>query len=412
MNTTATETYSRKVWSQSQLAKAIAVITAVAALSACGNGDKAAAAKTAEAPKAAASGAEHDDKDGIKLSADEVKRAGIQTETLAVKPLEDSVTVTATIRPNQDRVAKIAPRVEGRLVSVRANLGDAVKAGDVLATLDSLAVGEASSALLQARSEARLADAAYVRATALNSDEIISQRDFLRAKADHEKARAALRSAEDRVRLLGVSPKQPGDHVESVFPLTAPISGVVIEKNATIGGLANPTDTTFVVADLSKVWIEADLTEAMLPHVSKGAMATVAVNAYPNEKFQGRVTYVASALNKDSRTVGARIEVDNKDGRLKPEMFASAAIATANPSGHAAGQSALTVPDAAIILMQGQPTVFVVKHGGYEGRAVELGEKTSGRTVIKAGLEAGEQVVTAGTFALKARLLKSQISED
>lgn len=412
MNTLATNLHPPKSWNPSQLAKAVAVITAVAALSACGNGDKAASTKAAEAPKAAASSAEHDDKDGIKLSADEVKRAGIQTETLAVKPLEDSVTVTATIRPNQDRVAKIAPRVEGRIVSVKANLGDAVRAGDVLATLDSLAVGEASSALLQARSEARLADAAFVRATALNADEIISQRDYLRAKVDHEKAQAALRSAEDRVRLLGINPKQPGDHVESVFPLTAPIAGVVIEKNATIGGLANTTDTTFVVADLSKVWIEADLTEAMLGHVSKGAMASVTVNAYPSERFQGHVTYVASSLNKDSRTVSARIEVDNKDGRLKPEMFATAAIATANPSGHDAGQSALTVPDAAIILMQGQPTVFIFAHGGYEARAVEPGEKTAGRTVIKAGLQAGEQVVTAGTFALKARMLKSQISED
>jgi cobalt-zinc-cadmium efflux system membrane fusion protein len=398
--------------SPSQLPQVIAVLVAVVALSACGDGDKAASMKAADAPKSAASGAEHDEKGGLKLSPEEVKRSGIQIETLAVRPLEDSVTVTATIRPNQDRVAKVSPRVEGRIVSVKANLGDFVHAGDVLATLDSLAVGEASSELLQARSEARLADAAYLRASALNADEIISQRDFLRAKADQEKAQAALRSSEDRLRLLGVNSKGAGDHVQSVFPLTAPLQGVVIEKSATIGGLANTTDAMFVVADLSKVWIEADLTEAMLAHVNKGALATVTVNAYPNERFQGHVTFVASALNKDSRTVGARIEVDNKDGRLKPEMFASASIASANPSGHAAGQSALTVPDNAIVLMQGQPTVFVFAHGGYEGRAVELSEKTAGRTIVKAGLESGEQVVTSGAFALKARVLKSQISEE
>lgn len=412
MNTVPHATYRPESRSPSQLAHVVAVLVAVAALSACGAGDKAASAKVASAPKTAASGAEHDDKDGLKLSPEEVKRSGIQLETLAVKPLEDSVTVTATIRPDQDRVAKISARVEGRIVSVKANLGDAVHAGDVLATLDSLAVGEASSALLQARSEARLADAAYSRASALNADEIISQRDFLRAKADQEKAQAALRSSEDRLRLLGVNSKGMGDHVQSVFPLTAPLQGVVIEKSATIGGLANTTDAMFVVADLSKVWIEADLTEAMLAHVGKGALATVTVNAYPTERFQGRVTFVASTLNKDSRTVGARIEVDNKDGRLKPEMFASASIASANPSSHSAGQTALSVPDGAIVLMQGQPTVFVFAHGGYEGRAVELGEKTAGRTIVKAGLEPGEQVVTSGAFALKARVLKSQISEE
>jgi cobalt-zinc-cadmium efflux system membrane fusion protein len=412
MNTMVLAKRQSKSRIPTQLAQAIAVLVAVAALSACGAGDKAAPAKVADAPKAAASGAEHDDKERLKLSPEEVKRSGIQLETLALKPLEDSVAVTATIRPNQDRVAKISPRVEGRIVSVKANLGDPVRAGDVLATLDSLAVGEASSALLQARSEARLADAAYSRANALNADEIISQRDFLRAKADQEKSQAALRSAEDRLRLLGMNSKGSGDHVQSAFPLKAPLQGVVIEKNATIGGLANTTDAMFVVADLSKVWIEADLTEAMLAHVNKGALATITVNAYPTERFQGRVTFVASTLNKDSRTVGARIEVDNKDGRLKPEMFASASITSANPGGHAAGQSALTVPDAAIVLMQGQPTVFVFAHGRYEGRAVELGEKTAGRTIIRAGLEAGEQVVTAGAFALKARVLKSQISEE
>ena len=414
MNTNFTSERHLRVWRPSHVACAIAVLATAAALSACGAGDKPAVNKAAEPPKVGASGAAHDDKDGLKLSAEEVKRSGIQLEVLGVKPLEDAVTFTATIRPNLDRVARISPRVEGRIVSVKASLGDKVRSGDVLATLDSLAVGEASSALLQARSEARLADAAYARAAALNADEIISQRDFLRARSDQEKAQAALRSTQDRLRLLGVNASAAGDRVQSVFPVTAPLTGVVIEKGATLGGLSNPTDAMFVVADLSKVWIEAALTEATLAHVERGALARVTVNAYPNERFEGHVTYVASVLDKDSRTVGARIEVDNEDGRLKPEMFASASIVSANPAahGHAAEQAALTVPDAAIVLMQGQPTVFVFAHGGYEARAVELGDKVAGRTIVTAGLEAGEQVVSAGAFALKARVLKSQISEE
>lgn len=414
MNTTPVSRPQITARRSSPVACAIAVLVAAAALGACGAGDKPAANPAAEAPKAPASGSEHDDKDGLKLSAEEVRRSGIRLEVLGVKPLEDAVTFTATIRPNQDRVARISPRVEGRIVSVKASLGDRVRSGDVLATLDSLAVGEASSALLQARSEARLADAAFARAAALNADEIISQRDFLRARSDQEKAQAALRSAQDRLRLLGVDARAAGDRVQSVFPVTAPLTGVVIEKSAALGGLSNPTDAMFVVADLSKVWIEADLTEATLAHVERGALARVTVNAYPDERFEGRVTYVASVLDKDSRTVGARIEVDNKDGRLKPEMFASASIVSANPAGHghAAGQAALTVPDAAVVLMQGQPTVFVFAHGSYEARAVELGDKLGGRAIVKAGLEAGEQVVSAGAFALKARVLKSQISEE
>jgi cobalt-zinc-cadmium efflux system membrane fusion protein len=123
------------------------------------------------------------------------------------------------------------------------------------------------------------------------------------------------------------------------------------------------------------------------------------------------VTYIASLLDKDSRTIPARIEVENKDGRLKPEMFASATIETSG-TGTAAKREVLSVPDAAILLLQGQPTIFVEEHGGYEPRAIEPGEKLSGRTVIKSGVEAGEKVVTAGAYALKARLLKSQIGDE
>lgn len=318
--------------------------------------------------------------------------------------------MTATIRPNQDRIARIAPRVEGRVASVLANLGDTVRGGQTVATLDSLSVGEASSALLQAQSTVRVAEADFKRAAALNAEEIIPQREYLRAKSEHEKAEAALRAAEDRLRLLGVSPKQAAGHVQSMFPVTAPFAGTVIEKKATVGALSNPSEPLFVVADLSKVWIEANLAEAMLTKVRVGARAIVTLDAYPGEHFEGRVTYVASVLEKESRTIPARIEVDNPDRRLKPEMFATATIesaATATPKAQV-----LTVPDAAIVLMQGQPNVFVFEHGGYEQRAIEPGAKLGGRTVIKSGLAAGEQVVSAGAYALKARVLKSQIGDE
>jgi cobalt-zinc-cadmium efflux system membrane fusion protein len=160
------------------------------------------------------------------------------------------------------------------------------------------------------------------------------------------------------------------------------------------------------VADLSKLWIEANLTEAMLAKVRTGNKASVSVTAYPGEKFQGQVTYIASVLDKETRTVQARIEILNKDGRLKPEMFATAMIETGAKSGQA-----LIVPDEAIVLLQGQATVFVSEHGGFEPKAVEPGQKLGGRSVIKSGLVAGDSVVVAGSYELKARMLKSQIGD-
>lgn len=383
------------------LALTLLALPLALSLAACGG------AQSGAAPSAAAAASEPTGKEegGLKLSADEAQRAGIKLETLAEKAYADTVTVTATIRPNQDRIAQVAPRVEGRIVSVAATLGQEVRAGQVLAVLDSFALGEAHSALQRAQAAQRVAQADYQRAESLSAEEIIPQRELQRARAALETAGAELRAAADRLRLLGGT-AAAGRHAESTFPLLAPLAGTVVMRKANIGELGSPAQPLFQVADLSTLWIEANLTEDKLARVRKGAAATVTVGAYPNERFAGRVTYVASMLDKDSRTTPARIEVPNKDGRLKPEMFASATIETGQ-----ARAPALSVPSGAVMLLQGQPTVFLAENGGYQPRPVETGEKSGGRTVVTSGLKAGDQVVAEGAYALKARLLKSQIGE-
>jgi cobalt-zinc-cadmium efflux system membrane fusion protein len=159
------------------------------------------------------------------------------------------------------------------------------------------------------------------------------------------------------------------------------------------------------VADLSTLWIESDLFEKDLGKVKVGAQAAVTVSAYPGEVFKGQLTYISSTMDKETRTVKARVEVPNSDGRLKPEMFATVAI------GSGGSTKALIVPEGAVLLLQGQPTVFVAESGGFEPRAVEVGERTQGYAVLKSGVAAGESMVVSGAYALKARLLKSQIGD-
>lgn len=403
MNTQYSDARSRALF----LLTSIALATSLVACSkSAETTPPAKAAPAAAAEKAEPKKEEAKEGGGLKLSAEEAQRAGIKLETLALNAFADSITVTATVRPNQDRFARVAPRVEGRIISVGVKLGDTVQAGQALAVLDSLAIGEAQSALQQAQSNHRIAQSDFKRAEALNADEIIPQREFLKAKSEFEKASAELRAAQDKLRLLGGS-AQTGGASSSTFTLNAPLAGTVVQKAAIVGELGTPATPLFTVADLSRVWIEANLTEDALSRVRAGSDATVKVSAYPGELFKGRVTYVASLLDKDSRTVPARIEVDNKDGRLKPEMFASATIDT-----NGAKREALSVPDAAILLLQGQPTIFIAKEDGFEARVIEPGEKLSGRTIIKSGVSAGEKVVAAGAYALKARLLKSQIGDE
>ncbi|MHB1247824.1 MAG: efflux RND transporter periplasmic adaptor subunit [Polaromonas sp.] len=337
------------------------------------------------------------------LNAEEAQRAGIKVQKLELHEKAEQIVVTATIQANQDKLAHVGPRVPGRVVKVNASLGDRVRPGQALAMLDSIELGEARSNYLQAASEAALAGANFDRAQRLSKDNIIPEKDYLRARAEHEKARASLRAAGDKLRMMGVAPEKLSG---SVFPLTAPFAGTVIEKKAVLGELAAPDQSLFTVADLSTLWIESDLFEKDLGKVRVGAQATVTVSAYPGEVFKGRLTYISSTMNKETRTVKARVEVPNPDGRLKPEMFASAAINTTGASA-----KALIVPEDAVLLLQGQPTVFVAESGGFEPRAVEVGERAQGYAVLKTGVAVGENVVVSGAYALKARLLKSQIGD-
>lgn len=371
------------------------------AVTGCGN------TETAKPPeKAAAKKDEHRDEGLLKVSAEEIQRAGIRSEALEAAEVRDELVVTATVKPNQDAVVRIAPRVPGRLVQAPAHLGDVIKAGQVLAVLDSIEVGEAHSAYLLAATESKLAATAFERAERLHADQIIATKDYQRARAEHDKTRAQLAAATDKLRMLGIVPRGvPGESAVSTFPLISPIAGVVIDKKARIGELAKPDEPVFTIADLSMLWIEADIVEKDLARVRRGAQAKVSVTAYPYEVFAGRVTYVGAMMDKETRTVRARIEVPNPKGELKPEMFATATIATDSV------RKVLAIPESAVTLIQGLPTVYVEEGEGFEARSIEIAERVGGRVIVKSGIKAGELVVTNGVYALKAKQLKSQIGE-
>ena len=348
---------------------------------------------------------EHGAEVRLKLSTEDIKTAGIKVEELKAQSLVDQVVLTATIRANQDRIAHVAPRVSARIVKVNANLGEKVRLGQPLALLDSIELGEAHSTYRQAQSQFSLAKSDFERAQKLKADEIIPEKDYLRARTEFEKARVSLRAAKDKLTLLDSAHQESETGPISQFPVKAPFAGTVIEKNAVLGELAQPDKSNFTIADLSTLWIEANLFEKDLGKVRVGAAAGVTVNAYPGEVFKGRLTYISSTVDKESRTVQARVEVPNADGRLKPEMFATASIDTASTS------KTLTLPQEAVLLVNGQQMAFVQEAGGFEPRAVELGDKVGGRVVVRSGLKEGEQIVVAGAYALKARMLKSQIGD-
>lgn len=341
----------------------------------------------------------------IRLGAEEARVAGIRVEKISMQNAPQRIIVTATIQANQDQLANVAPLVSGRITAVTAKLGDAVKRGQALATVNSVEVGEARSAFATAQSELALTQANFERAQRLFKEQIVAQKDYLKARAELQQAQAGLRAARERLAVYGLS--RGSTRGASLVPVIAPISGTVIEKDAVIGELSGPDKSLFTIADLSTVWIEANLSERDLGKIAPGAAAGITVTAYPNETFHGRVTYLSSTVDADTRTVKARIEVPNPAGRLKPNMFASAAIETAS-----AAVASMRVPNDAVVLLQGQPTVFVAKGEGFEPRAVQPGERSNTSTEIKSGIADGESIAVSGAYALKARMLKSQIGDE
>lgn len=334
--------------------------------------------------------------------------APIVTETAAEGPTESRVVTTATVHQDHHLLAQVVPRVPGRVLRVFVHVGDAVKRGQTLAMLDSLDVGDARLTLRTSRIQQDLADTEYRRIAQLVEEEVLPRKELVRATAERDKARAAVETATERLRMLGVPLGRSQDNGDAVssFALVAPLSGVVLEKTAIVGELATPDKPLFTISDLSNIWVEGNLSDRQIGLVRLGMPAEVTVDAYPGETFKGKVTYLGGALDPTTRTLLARVEIANVDLRLKPQMFARMAIRT----GESRPQH--TVPASAVVLVQGEPSVFVADGAGFMPRPVELGDAVGDRIVVRSGISNGDRIAVSGVFDLKAKLLKSQISDE
>ncbi|MFA6041489.1 MAG: efflux RND transporter periplasmic adaptor subunit, partial [Methylophilus sp.] len=256
--------------------------------------------------------------DEIQLSAEEIQQSGVKVTAIQPEKVSDQLILSANITANQDRIAFVAPRVEGKLIKVTANLGDQVKARQSLAVVDSIQMGEARAEYRLAQSELKLAEANFQRIDKLYKEDVVPQRQWLESKNAFERAQTSAKEGADHLHILVGS----SDTGVSTYVITAPFSGVVI----VIGELTKPETKLFTIADLSTVWIEADVSEKDLGKLAVGSPATVTVSSFPDESFKGMVSYISSIFDKETRTVKARIELPNPDRKLRIDMFARAVI--------------------------------------------------------------------------------------
>ena len=299
------------------------------------------------------------------------------------------VNATGSVNPDVSREVPVISLANGRVVDIKARLGDDVKKGQLLFRVQSPDVSTAFDAYLKAVNDEQLANKADIRAQDLLQHGAISQAMVEQADDAERDAKADLDAAEEQLRILGVDKAHPS----SVVDVQAPISGVIISQNITNAAAAGVTlsgsATAFTIADLTEVWILCDVYENDIPKLQLGQEARIKLNAFPERPFTGRISDIGPVLDPQLRTAKVRIQVHNP-GFLRLGMFATATFTSRRSESRAA------VPADAVLHLHDRDWVFVPAGGNHFRRTeIHAGQMLSGnRQVIESGIEPGQQVVS------------------
>lgn len=352
--------------------------------------------------------------DVVVLDPESLRDAGIATDAARSMQVADAIEAPGVVALDETRTARIGSQVDGKVLRVAAEVGDRVAAGALLATMHSPLVHDAWADYRRALAERRRTEAelAYAVAAAARAGRLLaagaaSLQEVQRAEADRlaaeqglDMARTDLRRAEEVLEHYGItSGDDPTGESGEVIPVTSPIAGAVLERACSAGGAVTTGTPLFVVSDLAQLWVRADLQETMLRLLRVGSPVRIRVAAYPEETFPATIVFVADTLDPVTRRVGVRCVVDNADGRLRPEMFATVVISAPEP------RTVVAVPDAAVQSLDGRPAVFVeTAPGRFERRDVTVGASVDGWTEVRTGVAAGERVATSGSILLASEL--------
>jgi len=344
----------------------------------------------------------------IQFSPNDPQLRRIRVETVQSAPVpEDEVVAPGKVELDPSRVSRVPVPVPGRILRVLVGLGDTVKAGDPVLFLESTEVSGIVSALRQAlanltQAQATLgkSEADFNRARDLLADHAIAQKEVLaasaavvQAKSGVEQAQAARDEAMRRLQILGVQPDAPDQQIT----VKARVPGRVVEINAAAGDFRNDTTTpVMTIADVSIVWVSADVPEDRIRLIRIGEPVEISMPAFPGERLKGRVRRIADTVDPQTRTIKVRAEMPNPAARFRSEMFATVR--------YVRGTSVLPViPRGAVLQQENANTVFVERaRGEFEEVPVTVAWQDEKRAAIRSGIRAGECVVVEGNTQLNA----------
>ena len=336
-------------------------------------------------------------------------QAGLEYARVESREITQSVISNAEVTFDQNRYSHLSSRAPGVVREVMTDLGQSVESGQVLAVIDSVDLGGAKAGYLQAAALVKLWERNHAREKRLTERRIGAERDLLEAEAKLSKNRVALSRSAQRLRTLGLTESQvkavaEEEDTSSLLPLTAPFSGTVVERSATLGEVVDTATPLFAVSDTSKVWAMLDVYEADIRQLELGQPVVLEVEALRGERYAGQITWLSSHVDRRTRTLKARSEFANPEGFLRAGMFAKAIVSVREK------EFALVVPKEAVQWEGCCNVVFVRKSGVlFEPRKVRLGYETDRFFVAETGVKEQDVVVTTGSFLLKTEILKGSI---
>lgn len=338
---------------------------------------------------------EEDHSDPLALDAKAIAEAGIVVDALAPRAIADELKVPGEVRADAYSTVVVSPRVEVQVVSRSARLGERVKAGQPLVRLSSVQVAETQGALIVAEQD-------WQRIAALGP-QAVSARRYNEAKVQRDQARAKLRAYGVSYSQVRGLLRRGSVAADGSFELLAPIDGRVTSDEFLLGERIEPGHVLFTLVREDSVWVVAQMTPSEAERIKADDSARIVVH---EKAITGTVIGRAHQSDERTRTVPVRIAVDNHDDLLHPGDLVEAWLTV----GDAVPK--LAIPADAVVLLQNQASVFLVgETGAFEPTAVKTGETRNGWTVIREGMKEGDRYVRKGAFALKARLLRSQLGE-
>ena len=313
-------------------------------------------------------------------------RQQLKFETAKVETIALQLAAPAVVEANPDRHARVCPPLAGRIARLNVRLGDPVRQGQLLATLHSPDYMAVQRDYTKAQSALLLATRNWERQKDLLEHKIAAKKEVEQSQKDLEAARSDMENVTARLRTLGLDPET--DKLGQPLEIHAPISGRVVDLSATVGEFRNDSNVPLmVIADLSTVWLTANVQEKDIRHLAKGQQVKAVFAAYPGEVMRGQVLFVGDLLDPETRSIKVRVAFPNPDGRFKPGMFM-----TMNFDGFP--EKAVTVPTSAVVQIGGTSFVFEqIRPWTLLPREVEPGGQRGERIIIKKGMNAGAVIL-------------------